>query len=133
MKRVHKERITVQNSMLFNAVTFEDFFLKLEWLCFLVNADDCQNLFVVQNRMNYTICTRNLYESTDKIIESSQVEGTHKYHKVQLLTPHRTTPKTGNQKRIYVEIYIILLLPHVQWPNEIGILQECIYGIAQVI
>lgn len=40
-----------------------------------------------------------------KIIEYSEGEGTHKNDKVQLLTPHRTTPKIRNQRRIYVEIH----------------------------
>lgn len=37
-------------------------------------------------------------------MEYSAAEGTHKDHIVQILTPHRTTPKIRNQRRIYVEI-----------------------------
>lgn len=48
MKTVQREKITVPNPLLFHTMTFKDFFfLKIEQLYFLVNADDCQNIFIL--------------------------------------------------------------------------------------
>lgn len=92
MKTVHRERVIVINTALFNTVTFKEkiFFLKIQQLYFLLNVVHCQSFICTGE--NECLCVTGI---------STKNTACNKCY------------YNRNQRRIYVEINKCAL-PHVQ-------------------